>query len=70
MKRKDAHFDAEILHTSKEAGSNIVATSVKVGFASIFHVKMRWIVPFDKKILHNILLLSTNPPLKYYKNPP
>ena len=31
MKRKDAHFDAEILHISKEAGSNIVAASVKVG---------------------------------------
>ena len=48
MKRKDAHFDAEILHISKETGSNIVAASVKVGFTSIFHVKLRWIEPFDQ----------------------
>ena len=41
MKRKDAHFDVEILHISKETGSNIVAAPVKDGFTSIFHVKMR-----------------------------
>ena len=79
MKRKDAHFDAEILHISKEAGSNIVAASVKVGFTSIFHVKLRWIEPFDQnthldktptfKILQKPTL-TKHPPLKYCKNPP
>ena len=51
MKRKDAHFDAEILHISKEAGSNIVAASVKVGFTSIFHV-------MSTQKVHNIRHLS------------
>ena len=49
MKRKDARLDVGILHISKEPGSNIVATSVKVGFTSIFHIKMGWIEPFDQK---------------------
>ena len=79
MRRKDAYFDAEILHISKEAGSNIVAASVKVSFTSIFHVKMRWIEPFDQKThldktpTFKILqkpTLTKHPPLKYCKNPP
>ena len=79
MKRKDAHFDAEILHISKEAGSNIVAASVKVGFTSIFLIKLRWIDPFDQKThldktpTFKILqkpTLTKHPPLKYCKNPP
>ena len=65
MKRKDAHFDAEILHISNEAGSNIVAGSVKVGFTSIFHVKMRGI-----EIFHQKTHLDTTSTLKYCKNPP
>ena len=79
MKRKDAHFDAKILHISMESGSNIGAASVKVGFTSIFHVKLRWIEPFDQnthldktptfKILQKPTL-TKHPPIKYYKNPP
>ena len=51
MKRKDAHFDAKILHISMESGSNIGAASVKVGFTSILHV-------MSTQKVHNIRHLS------------